>query len=185
MARMELITHRLVLREFRATDHAGVHAFATDREVIRFMDWGPNSPADTTAFLVDAIATGATSPRLRYPLAIVHDGGLIGSIELRVVSRPNHRADIGYVLSRGVWGRGYATEAGAALIAYGFEHLGLHKVAATCDPANAGSAAVLRKLGLAQEGHLRDHLLIRGEWRDRLVFGRLSPQTTPSGPGQG
>ncbi len=48
---MELATPRLLLREFRGADHAAVHEFASDPEVVRYTDWGPNDPQDTAAFL--------------------------------------------------------------------------------------------------------------------------------------
>jgi ribosomal-protein-alanine N-acetyltransferase len=79
------------------------------------------------------------------------------------------------VLARRSWGNGYATEAAAAVLAFAFGPLGLHRVAATCDPANIGSRRVLEKSGLQYEGHLRDYLRIRGEWRDRLLFAALRP----------
>jgi ribosomal-protein-alanine N-acetyltransferase len=134
------------------------------------MDWGPNSAADTRAFL-DEVAALPPAPRDRYPLAIEVDGQLIGGAELRVVSAANRRGEIGYVLGRRWWGQGYATEAAGLLVRFGFENLGLHKVTATCHPDNTGSARVLTKVGMSPEGHLRDHVLVRGQWQDRLLFG--------------
>jgi ribosomal-protein-alanine N-acetyltransferase len=102
----------------------------------------------------------------------------------RLLLRPFHPGDapavhayaeFGYVLARSAWGRGYATEAATAVLAYAFGHLGLHRVAATCDPANTGSRHVLEKTGLQYEGHLHDYLYIRGEWRDRLLFAACRP----------
>jgi [ribosomal protein S5]-alanine N-acetyltransferase len=95
---------------------------------------------------------------------------LIGSIELRVVSFEHRRGEIGYVLAREWWGLGYATEATRRLLAFGFDQLGLHKISATCDPENRASVAVLTKNGMHQEGILRDHIYVRGQWRDRLLF---------------
>jgi ribosomal-protein-alanine N-acetyltransferase len=169
---MRITTERLVLRGFTADDHDGVHAYASDPEVVRFMDWGPNTPEDTAAFLAYAMR----SSRTRYPFAVVRrsDQALIGGAELHVVSEEHRRAELGYVLARAAWGRGYATEAARALLDFGLGSLGLHKIAATCDPENHGSAGVLRKIGMRPEGHLTDHWLIRGEWRDRLVWGRVA-----------
>jgi [ribosomal protein S5]-alanine N-acetyltransferase len=98
---------------------------------------------------------------------------LIGSIELRVVSC-GHRGEIGYVLARESWGHGYATEATYRLLAFGFNELGLHKISATCDPENRASVAVLTKCGMHQEGVLRDHAYVRGEWRDRLLLSVIA-----------
>jgi ribosomal-protein-alanine N-acetyltransferase len=167
---MRLTGDRVHLREFDRADLDAVHAYASDPDVVRYMDWGPNATADSQAFLDDAIALPPTA-RDRYPLAIEVDGQLIGGAELRVVSAANRRGEIGYVLGRPWWGRGYATEAAELLTRFGFGELGLHKVAATCHPDNIGSARVLTKIGMAPEGHLRDHVLVRGRWQDRLLYG--------------
>jgi [ribosomal protein S5]-alanine N-acetyltransferase len=73
-----------------------------------------------------------------------------------------------------VVGHGYATEATCRLLAFGFDELGLHKISATCDPENRASVAVLTKCGMHQEGVLRDHAYVRGEWRDRLLLSVIA-----------
>lgn len=180
---MELITPRLSLREFHADDHAAVHAFAGDAEVTRYTDWGPNSPADTAAFLAAVVRDALDVPRSRFGLAVVlrEDGVLIGSVELRVTGETDGRAELGFVLGRPWWGRGYAGEATGALLRFGFGELGLHKISATCDPDNAASARVLTKVGMRREGHLHDHLRLHGQWRDRLLYAALSTQA-PAAP---
>jgi GNAT superfamily N-acetyltransferase len=87
------------------------------------------------------------------------------------------------VLARHAWGRGYATEAAAALLAFGFDEAGLHKISATCDPENIGSSRVLQKIGMRQEGRLQDHLLVRGQWRDRLLYAAAQFRIEPASPG--
>lgn len=172
----QLSTPRLLLRELHPDDHGGVHAFAADPAVTRHTDWGPNTPEDTAAFLAEAVRDAGARPRRRYTLAVVErDRGMIaGSAELFVVSPAHRRGELGYALARRCWGRGYATEAARALLAFGFGPLGLHKISATCDPDNLGSARVLAKVGMAREGYLRDQLLVRGVWRDRLLFAAFA-----------
>lgn len=175
---MELTTPRLLLREFHGADHAAVHAFASDPEVVRYTDWGPNDPQDTTTFLRETTEHTTATPRTTFALAIVdHSAGtLIGSIQLAGTGAGRRQAEIGYVLARSQWGHGYATEATQALLRFGFEGLGLHKISATCDPANVASARVLTKVGMQPAGRLRDHLYIRGQWRDRLLFAAVSTE---------
>jgi RimJ/RimL family protein N-acetyltransferase len=172
---VELTTRRLLLREFREGDRDEVHAYASDPEVSRFADWGPNTVEETAGFLRFAVGTARDVPRLHYALAMVEraGGAVVGSVALSVTSFEHRRAETGYVVAPSRWGRGFATEAAREVVRFGFERLGLHRISATCDPANPGSAAVLRKIGLTQEGYLREHFLIRGEWRDRLLFAIL------------
>ena len=67
------------------------------------------------------------------------------------------------------WGQGYATEVAPAVVGFA-RTLGMHRVEATCHPSNVRSVRVLEKAGLRLEGRLRDHLHVRGAWRDSLLF---------------
>jgi ribosomal-protein-alanine N-acetyltransferase len=168
----ELTTDRLLLRPFVRGDARAVHAYAGDPQVVRYMDWGPNTLPETEAFVTEA-AEAAGSADGVHPFAIELDGHLIGAVELRVTNRVHSRGEFGYALARAAWGQGIATEAATAVLAFAFDRVGLHRVAATCDPANTASRRVLEKAGLGYEGHLKDYLRIRGEWRDRLLYAAV------------
>jgi RimJ/RimL family protein N-acetyltransferase len=60
------------------------------------------------------------------------------------------------------------------LLRFGFDRLDLHRIAATCHPDNRGSSRVLEKAGMELEGRMRDHKLIRGEWRDSLLYAAIN-----------
>jgi RimJ/RimL family protein N-acetyltransferase len=171
----ELLTDRLRLRAFRPGDWPAVHDYAADVEVVRFMDWGPNTIEQTRYHVNRSVAMAEVSPRLTFPYVVerLADRRVIGATELSMTSLDHRRAEMGYVLAREAWGRGFATEAAGALLDYAFDKLGLHRVAATCDPDNAGSARVLEKIGMTPEGRMRAYYLIRGEWRDRLMYAAV------------
>jgi RimJ/RimL family protein N-acetyltransferase len=180
----ELRTERLVLRRFRPQDWGSVHMYGTDPDVVRFMDWGPNSPDETTVWLDRMIDAYDATPQTQFPFALQRstDGRLIGSIELQIVSEEHQRGEMGYVIARDAWGNGYATEAASALLRFGFEQLGLRRISATCDPENAGSGRILEKIGMELEGRLRSFFRIRGEWRDRLMYAAIRPDPAPVAP---
>jgi ribosomal-protein-alanine N-acetyltransferase len=173
---MELRTARLFLRPFRAGDHAQVHAFAGDPEVVRWMDWGPNTPEQTREFLDIALRSEVETPRRSWKFAVVRaaDDAVIGSAELHIESPEHRRGSMGYLIAPAAQGQGYATEAAQAVLDFGLTGAVLHRISATCDPENVGSGRVLEKIGMRLEGHLRDHYLIRGEWRDRLLYAALA-----------
>ena len=170
---MELKTARRFLRPVRADDHADLHAIAGDPEVVRWMDWGPNTPEETAVFLGYALESEAETPRRTWKFAVIRDT-LIGSAELHIESPEHRRGTMGYLIAPAAQGRGYATEAAQAVLDFGLTEGGLHRITATCDPKNVGSTRVLEKIGMSREGHLRDHFLIRGEWRDRLLYAKLA-----------
>jgi hypothetical protein len=83
------------------------------------------------------------------------------------------------------WGKGYATETANALVDFGFDKLNLHRVFATCDPANTASAHVLEKIGMKREGRMREHMWARGKWRDSLLYAILEHERVHARSGQG
>jgi RimJ/RimL family protein N-acetyltransferase len=64
-------------------------------------------------------------------------------------------ADIGYAFLERFWGRGYAREAAQAVLDHARQVIGLSKVVAITTPGNAGSIAVLEKIGLKFEGLIK------------------------------
>lgn len=166
-----LRSKRLTLRPMEESDFNDVHAYSSDPEVVKFMQWGPNTEEQTRNFMNVCLAHKTEEPRQTYDFAVVkNDGGeFLGSITLRVVKEK--MGEIGYVYNPRAWGKGYASEAAEAVIRFGFDRLNLQKVSATCDPQNHGSARVLQKGGMKLEGYLRKHIHMKGIWRDTLLFG--------------
>lgn len=181
---MILRTERLQLRDFADTDEESVHAFAGDPIVSRYTEWGPNSVEDSRAFVRDCVAQAGSPTRSAFNLAAVtaDTGRLIGSVAVWVENATHHRGEIGFVFHPDVWGQGYATEAATALIRFGFGHLGLQRIAATCHPDNIGSARTLEKAGLRLEGRLRHHMFVRGTWRDSLLYAVLATDASTEQP---
>jgi len=99
---MELVTSRLLLREFSGSDHEQVHVYAADPEVSRFMLWGPNRPEETVAFLAGVRAEASAVPRTNYTLAVVvrASGDLVGTVHLGETSAEHRRGELGYVLAQ-------------------------------------------------------------------------------------
>jgi RimJ/RimL family protein N-acetyltransferase len=173
-AGVTLTTARLTLREFAASDFDWLHPITENTTVTRYTDWGPNQPQDTHAFLAEATSYGRGPDAFAWAVAL-NDGTGIGSASLAITSRHNQRATFGYMLDPAHWGRGYATEVAEAVVAFAHTALGMHRVEATCHPENAASARVLEKAGLKLEGRLRHHVLVRGSWRDSLLFAVVAP----------
>jgi RimJ/RimL family protein N-acetyltransferase len=94
--------------------------------------------------------------------------GMSGLIKRDVLAFP----DLGYAFLPGHAGRGYATEAGAAVLALGFGPRGLARVLAIVQAGNDGSVRVLEKLGMTDRGVGQfDHQVLR-------VFGKDAPEAT-------
>ena len=172
---LPIVTRRLVLRDFTMDDAPAVHVYGSDPEVVRYMPWGPNTWTDTQDFLRRTLDNQKADPRGAFGLAVTlaSTGELIGASGIRITSPMLREAIMGYSYRRDVWNRGYATEAAKALVAFGFEKLGMHRIFAYCDVANLASVRVLEKVGMEREGLLRQHMPIRGQWRDSYLYAIL------------
>lgn len=86
----------------------------------------------------------------------------------------NDAREIGYWIHQGFINQGLATELSAALTRVAFDIDGVNRVEIHCDPDNARSAAVPRKLGYAHEATLRHRLQLNdGSYRDMMVWSLL------------
>ena len=169
-------SERLVLREFTDDDFEWIHPISADPDVVRFMEWGPNSEEDTRNYLESTLQQQQTASRQDYYLAVERKGhGPIGNCALHNISdTKNGEAEIGYTYGRTSWGQGFATEAAKMLTNFGFRQLNLHKIYAKCVVENSRSARVMEKLGMRREGRLREHRLVHGEWKDFYYYAILA-----------
>ena len=103
---------------------------------------------------------------------------LCGCIELgrNHEEQKHNRAELGYWIGRDFWGQGIATEAGLAMLAYGFDSLKLHKITSGYYDFNAGSARVQEKLGFKIEGVLRDQIERDGHYFALIKTGLLASE---------
>lgn len=99
-------------------------------------------------------------------------GELVGCMGMGIRKQFGH-AEIGYWVGVPFWGRGYATEAGKAIVEFGFETLGLHRIYASHLAGNEASGRVQEKIGMKYEGCLREHYLKWGKWYDAHFRGIL------------
>lgn len=178
---MELVTDRVHIREVAAGDLPDVNAYGSDPEVVRYMPWGPNTLEETREFIERTIEQQRAEPRQAYEMGMVlrETGRLIGGVGLRLHGDPPAQGDIGYILRRDLWGRGYVTEAARAMLAFGFREFGLHRIWATCDVRNVGSYRVMEKLGMRREAHHLQDVWLHGEWRDSYLYAILDSEFKP------
>lgn len=151
-----IATARLRLREPSETDASAIfQSYTQDPKVCRFMVWTPHRSENETrkflAWCVEAWAGGKTQP---YVITSSGNDTAIGMIEARMLGTA---VDIGYVLARPHWGKGFMPEAIEALAAAALASPGIFRVHATCDTENTASQRALEKAGFLREGRLERH----------------------------
>ncbi|MEK7467494.1 MAG: GNAT family protein [Planctomycetota bacterium] len=101
------------------------------------------------------------------------DGRLAGHMSVEELVPARRSAELGYWIREDRTGKGFATEAARALLAWAFRNLELHRVTAYVDTDNPASARVLEKCGFTREGVFRHRMQAGEGWRDQAVFGVL------------
>ena len=148
-----MVTDRLVLRRPTKNDAAAVFAYASDPEVTRYLAFPTHqSIAAAETFLAACADRWESGREFCWLITLKDSGDVIGSIGCRF---GGHGPDIGYVLAKGHWGRGYMTEAAQAMVAWVKSRPDVHRIWAFCDLENTASTRVMEKLGMTREGVLR------------------------------
>jgi len=170
-------TRRLLLRPFVLADAADVQRLAGDPGIARTTLSVPHPYGDgMAAEWISTHQAGFEAGTLaNFAIAMQAGGSLVGSIGLTI--RPEfERAELGYWIAAAHWNRGYATEAAAAVIDYGFATLGLNKIFATHMARNPASGRVMQKLGMRSEGLLTQHVKKWEKYEDVAIYGLLRAQ---------
>lgn len=175
---MLLRTERLVLREFVPDDWRAVYAYQNDPLYLEFYEWEHRSEQDVKAFVQMFIDQQAQEPRYKFQLAIVlpKTNKLIGDVGIRKPGVNARYAELGYELDPRLWHNGYATEAARAMLDFAFEQMKIHRVMARVIAENQNSRHVLEKLGMRQEGRLRENEYFKGHYWDTLIYGMLEDE---------
>jgi RimJ/RimL family protein N-acetyltransferase len=172
---MQITTARLTLRDFREDDWEAMHAYWSDPRYQRFYPELEDREGMVRELVGRFTTAQAQEPRRSWQLAILNpeDGRLIGNCGVRINNPELHEANIGFELNPDFWGHGYGTEAARAVVAFGFDELGLHRIWAECLADNRASAHVLEKLGMRREAHFHEQQHFRGRWWDTLIYAML------------
>jgi RimJ/RimL family protein N-acetyltransferase len=173
----ELAAERVVLRRFQPADLDTFVAYRSLVEVARYQSWDAPYPRAAGEDLIRQMLArhpDTAGEWFQFAVVLRSTGALIGDCAAGPHGDDIRQAEIGFTIAPEYQGRGFATEAGQALLDYLFRSRGKHRVVASCDPRNVASALVLHRLGMRQEGHLRESTWAKGEWTDDLLFAVLA-----------
>lgn len=159
-----------MLRAPAARDAADLAAGVGDRRVSRWLLHVPHPypPALARAWIAQAATDARAGTAATW--VIEEAGAVIGVVSLRLVARHRH-AELGYWVARRAWGRGVATEATRAAVAWAFAAWRAERVFAQTLGEHPASARVLGRLGMRPEGVRRRHLRKGARYHDAHQFG--------------
>lgn len=170
----EIKTKRLLLRGFLPSDASAIQELAGAFEVAEMTLNIPHPYLDGMAetWMASHQKDFESGRDIVFAMIDLHSRQLIGAIGL-IATMKFRRAELGYWVGKPFWNSGYATEASKAVIRYGFEEMQLNKIFATHMMRNPASGRVMQKIGMEQEGVLKQHALKWGEFVDLVAYGIL------------
>lgn len=168
-----LRTERLLLRPFTFEDAPAVQRLCNEYEIALNTLLIPHPYPDGLAEQWIA-SHPADFEHDRSVAFAIDDGQLAGAVGL--MFKGDGLAELGYWIGKPFWNRGYASEAARAVVRYGFETCGLHRIFAMHFSRNPASGHVLRNAGMQYEGRLRRHVKKWEEYLDVEAYGVLKDE---------
>jgi len=150
-------TERLVLRNWREADRDPFAEMSLDPEVMAYLD-GPMDRAASDALIDRLLGEAQQNGATFWAVERKGDGAFLGFCGLRRGGHPGTAVraelEIGWRLRRDAWGQGFAREAAAASLSWGWANFADHRIAAWTVPANIGSWGLMLRLGMVHRPEL-------------------------------
>lgn len=149
----QLETERLILRPFEEGDLDRIYAILSHPDIWKHDPGRPRSFEETRSFLT--FHDGSYQQMRFGRLAVVRkdDNAVIGycGLQLLLLDHGEFKSpevELFFALDRELWGRGYITEAAAAIVQYGFEELRLRRIVSTASVENVRSIKLMKRIGM-------------------------------------
>jgi ribosomal-protein-serine acetyltransferase len=168
----------VILRLVKEEDAAAFSSLINqNHEYLReWLPWvGESSDVSHELEFINACSERAAAG-MEFHYAIVVDREIAGIVSFNQIQKNNRCATLGYWLAKPHTGRGIMTSAVKALIAAGFEYLGLNRIQAGVATGNYQSQAVCDRAGFTKEGVLRQGEWLHDHYVDITINGLLKPE---------
>ena len=171
-----LETERTVLRPWTESDASDFLPVFGDHDAMRFWNTPLLATEDKVRAMIRRSRTASPKHHRAFAVVLKATGHAIGLVNYHHREPTNRRLEIGFITAPRFHRQGYTQEAVSALLSHCFTSLNTHRVEALTDPQNAGSRALLERIGFKQEGEpLRQRIILgSGTFGDQIVYSRLA-----------
>lgn len=170
-----LESERLILRELTIEDAPALFKLRSNEEVMKYYRRPRPANIKEIYALIKEIDKGFLKEKsLGWAITFKEAPDvLIGFLGYPKFDFDNFRAEVGYMVAPGFWGKGIAGEALNLASKFGYEELGLHSIYAVIDPDNVASAKVLLKQGYVKEAYFKGDFYFNGKFLDSEIYSKL------------
>ena len=170
-----LETERLILRRPSPSDVNEMFAMRSDPAVMKYVPRPLAQNLEDAAKHLELIEEKIrTNLGINWAVTIKGKDQMIGIMGIYQMRPDDYRGEIGYMVLGVHEGKGFTSEAVAAIVKYGFEGLKLNSIEGIIDPGNTASARVLEKNNFRREAHLRQNVFYDGKFLDSVIYAKLA-----------
>jgi aminoglycoside 6'-N-acetyltransferase len=178
---MIIETKRLILREMRQSDAADLLEYQSNPDIVRYIPWPVGDEETVQRHIDKTLANSKNLPSEEGDYLVLvwehrDSGKVIGQSNISIQSLEHARGEVGWVTHQDFQRQGFAYEASYAMLKFGFEKMGLHRIVAEMDTRVPASAAVAQKLGMRKEAEQREVEFFKGEWCDMAIYAILKSE---------
>ena len=161
---MYLETKRLIIRIFNINDIRDAFEYLSDKIVMEYIE--PVMSYNKVEYFIKE--HGIKNKNI-YAIVIKDVNKVIGHLIFKEYNNKNEY-EIGWIINKDYWNKGYATEASKCIINYGFEVLKLFKIVGETEKENIQSIKLLEKLGMQYSGKNKDGLIEYGIENSKILI---------------
>lgn len=172
----EIETERLLLRKLVIDDASDMFEYTSNPDVTMHLSWEPHTEKAQAKSFIESVLEkiDRTSTEFTYGIELKNEKKIIGALKISNISYYNKRGEFTSILNPGYQRKGYMGEAWQGLLRFCFVSAGLNRIQSLVTVENIASQKKNDKAGLLYEGRLKDYWIMKGIYKDALVYGITS-----------
>ena len=148
-----LVTDRLIIRSFKENDIKDVFEYLSDKIVMEYIE-----PVMTYSKAASFIRKYGIKNKIIFAIVLKDTEKVIGHLIFKEYSSKTIY-EIGWIINKDYWNKGYASETSQCIIKYGFEELNIEKIIGETEAENIKAIKIFNKLGMENIGKNENGLI--------------------------
>lgn len=164
------------IKEFDLQNVSVHYKWNNDKELNYYDSDYPHQHESFEAFLkrIKSVLDERNKTNDLFEIHLTENDKLIGIVDIHAIDKYNRRCFVNCTIGdREYAGKGYDVEALKKVLAHCFNEKEMHKVATTAFDFNTSWIESVEEIGFEQEGQLRDHVIKKDKFCDKLIFSLL------------
>lgn len=172
----EIETERLLLRKLSLSDSEDMFEYTSNPDITVHLSWFAHTDISQAESFISGVIKkyNSVDTEFTYGIELKSEKKLIGALKVTNISFYNRRGEFTSILNPAFQGKGYMGEAWQGLLDFSFNRAGLNRIQSYVTADNRASIKKNERAGLSYEGRLKDYWVMKGVYKDALVYAITS-----------